>query len=48
VPLANPAPPFGSANSYVFRDLLRMSEAEITALYAAGITSDLPTGSGGH
>ncbi len=48
VPLANPAPVFGSANSYVFRDLLRMSETEIAALYEAGITSDQPSGSGGH
>jgi crotonobetainyl-CoA:carnitine CoA-transferase CaiB-like acyl-CoA transferase len=48
VPLTNPAPVFGGANSYVFRDLLRMSEAEIAALYEAGITSDLPTGTGGH
>jgi hypothetical protein len=48
VPLASPAPVFGGANSYVFRDVLRMSEDEIAALYETGVTSDQPTGTGGH
>ena len=37
-----PAPGFGQHNSYVFRDLLKLPEAEIGALYAAGVTADDP------
>lgn len=37
-----PAPGFGQHNSYVLRDVLKLSEAEIAELYAAGITADDP------
>ena len=37
-----PAPGFGQHNSYVFRDLLNLSEPEIAELYAAGVTADDP------
>jgi len=37
-----PAPGFGQHNSYVFRDLLGLSEDRIADLYAAGITADDP------
>ena len=37
-----PAPGFGQHNSYVFRDLLKLPEAEIEALYTAGVTADDP------
>lgn len=37
-----PAPGFGQHNSYVLRDLLKLPEAEIAELYAAGITADDP------
>ncbi len=37
-----PAPGFAQHNSYVFRDVLGMSEGEVAALYEAGVTADLP------
>lgn len=37
-----PAPGFGQHNSYVFRELLGLSEPDLEALYAAGITADDP------
>jgi len=37
-----PAPGFGQHNSYIFRDVLGLPEAEIEALYADGITADDP------
>jgi crotonobetainyl-CoA:carnitine CoA-transferase CaiB-like acyl-CoA transferase len=37
------APRYGEDNSYVLRDLLRLNETEIAALYENGITSDAPT-----
>jgi crotonobetainyl-CoA:carnitine CoA-transferase CaiB-like acyl-CoA transferase len=36
------APRYGQDNSYVMRDLLHLDEAEISALYEKGITSDVP------
>jgi crotonobetainyl-CoA:carnitine CoA-transferase CaiB-like acyl-CoA transferase len=44
VPLAAPAPPFGSANRLVFEEILGMSEDERARLYEAGVTSDEPLG----
>ncbi|MEO8539191.1 MAG: CoA transferase [bacterium] len=37
-----PAPGFGQHNSYVFRDLLKLSEPQIAELYGAGLTADDP------
>jgi len=37
-----PAPGFAQHNSYVFRDVLGLSEEEVAALYAAGVTADVP------
>jgi crotonobetainyl-CoA:carnitine CoA-transferase CaiB-like acyl-CoA transferase len=37
-----PAPGFGQHNSYVLRELLQLPEAEIEALYEAGVTADTP------
>ena len=37
-----PAPGFAQHNNYVFRDLLRMSDAEVAELYEAGVTADDP------
>ena len=37
-----PAPGFGQHNSYVFRELLQLSEDEIAELYASGVTADDP------
>jgi len=36
------APGFGQHNSYVFRDLLGMSDPEVAELYASGVTADGP------
>jgi crotonobetainyl-CoA:carnitine CoA-transferase CaiB-like acyl-CoA transferase len=36
------APRYGEDNRYVMRDLLHLEEAEIMALYEAGITADAP------
>jgi crotonobetainyl-CoA:carnitine CoA-transferase CaiB-like acyl-CoA transferase len=37
-----PAPSFGEHNSWVFRELLGLSEEEIAALKAEGVTADAP------
>ena len=37
-----PAPGFSQHNSYVLRELLKLPEPEIEALYADGITADVP------
>lgn len=37
-----PAPGFGQHNSYVFRELLGLSEDEVAQLYASGATADNP------
>ncbi|MFN0095671.1 MAG: CaiB/BaiF CoA transferase family protein [Dehalococcoidia bacterium] len=37
-----PAPGFAQHNRYVFEELLGMSEPEVAALYAAGVTADVP------
>jgi crotonobetainyl-CoA:carnitine CoA-transferase CaiB-like acyl-CoA transferase len=36
------APGFAEHNDYVFRELLRMPEAEVRGLYDAGVTADTP------
>ena len=38
------APRYGEDNGYVLRELLRLDESEIAALYESGITSDTPKG----
>jgi crotonobetainyl-CoA:carnitine CoA-transferase CaiB-like acyl-CoA transferase len=37
-----PPPMFGEHNEWVFRDLLSLSDAEIDALAAEGVTADTP------
>ena len=37
-----PAPTFGEHNDYVFRELLGLSEEELAALEAAGVTGRTP------
>jgi len=37
-----PGPGFGEHNDYVFRQLLGLSDEEVAALYAAGVTADEP------
>lgn len=37
-----PAPGFAQHNSYVFRELLKLPEAQVQALYAEGVTADDP------
>jgi len=40
--IRKPAPRYGEDNGYVLRDVLRLDQAEIAALYANGVTADAP------
>ena len=48
MPLYRSAPEFAGANDYVFRELLKLTSAEVSALETLGVTSREPTGSGAH
>ena len=37
-----PAPGFGEHNSYVFRDVLKLSDVEVDRLYDEGVVADSP------
>jgi crotonobetainyl-CoA:carnitine CoA-transferase CaiB-like acyl-CoA transferase len=40
--IQKPAPRYGEDNRYVLRELLRLDDTEVTALYKEGITADAP------